>query len=156
MSDDDDYDAADSGAANCTPLAAGDARKGGFILIKGKPCKIIDCSKAKVGKHGAAKCHFIGVDIFTGKKLESICPASASLSEPIVTRIEYQLCDVTDDGFLSLMAKDNSMRDDLKLPDDETLSKKIRTAYDAGDELMLTVLGAVGTEQTIEMKKTLA
>lgn len=48
MSDDDDYDAADSGAANCTPLAAGDARKGGFILIKGKPCKIIDCSKAKV------------------------------------------------------------------------------------------------------------
>jgi translation elongation factor IF5A len=109
MSDSDgDFDTADSGAANCVPIAGGDVRKGGFLLIKGKPCKVVDCSKAKVGKHGAAKCQFTGVDIFTGKKLESICPASFSCSEPIVTRIEYQLVDVTEDGFLSLMAKDNS------------------------------------------------
>ena len=153
MSDSDDYDAADSGAADCTPVAAGDARKGGFLLIKGKPCKIVDVSKAKVGKHGAAKCHFIGVDIFTGKKLESICPASASLSQPIVERIEYQLCDVADDGFLSLMAKDNSMRDDVKLPDDEAVAKKIQEAWDTGDEYLITVQKAVGIEQAIEVKK---
>jgi hypothetical protein len=51
----------------------------------------VDISKAKVGKHGAAKCHFVGIDIFTSKKYESICPASAQLAEPIVDRQEYQV-----------------------------------------------------------------
>jgi translation initiation factor 5A len=116
MSDaEDDYDAADSGAADCTPIEAGSARKGGFLVIKGRPCKIVDMSKAKVGKHGAAKCHFIGVDIFTAKKLECICPASAGLSQPIVERSEYQLCDIADDGYLSLMTPGGEMRDDIKV-----------------------------------------
>jgi hypothetical protein len=61
------------------------------VVIKGRPCKVVDISKAKVGKHGAAKCHFVGIDIFTTKKYESICPASAQLSEPIVDRQEYQV-----------------------------------------------------------------
>ncbi len=61
------------------------------VVIKGRPCKVVDISKAKVGKHGAAKCHFVGIDIFTTKKYESICPASAQLSEPLVDRQEYQV-----------------------------------------------------------------
>ncbi len=60
-------------------------------MIKGRPCKVVDISKAKVGKHGAAKCHFVGIDIFTSKKYEAICPASAQLAEPIVDRQEYQV-----------------------------------------------------------------
>ena len=153
MSDaEDDYDAADSGAADCTPIEAGAARKGGFLVIKGRPCKIVDMSKAKVGKHGAAKCHFVGVDIFTAKKLECICPASAGLSQPIVERSEYELCDVDDDGFLSLMAGDGSMRDDIKLPDDDSLAKKIKERVDGGTPTMVTLLRAVGYEQVIDLK----
>jgi translation initiation factor 5A len=129
MSDgEDDFDTADSGAANCVPIAGGDVRKGGFLLMKGKPCKVVDCSKAKVGKHGAAKCQFVGVDIFTGKKLESICPASFSCSEPIVTKLEYVLCDVTEDGFLSLMAKDNSY---TPRPHTRNLKQQIRSSLNA-------------------------
>ncbi|KAJ1471234.1 hypothetical protein T484DRAFT_1916671 [Baffinella frigidus] len=48
------------------------------------------------------------------------------------------------------------MRDDLKLPDDEALAKKIQTGFDDGDEVLITILGAVGTEQAIEMKKAQA
>eukprot|EP00960_Hanusia_phi_P058931 764022-Hanusia_phi.AAC.1 len=147
MSSDDDYDAADSGAADCTPIEAGAARKGGFLVIKGQPCKIVDVSKAKVGKHGAAKCHFVGIDIFTAKKYEAICPASAQLSEPIVTRADYQLCDISEDGFLSLMTKDGDMRDDLKLPEDESIAKKLQERFDAGTDTLVTVLIAMGREQ---------
>lgn len=153
MSDaEDDYDQADSGAADCTPIEAGSARKGGFIVIKGRPCKIVDMSKAKVGKHGAAKCAFTGVDIFTAKKLECICPASAGLSQPIVERSEYQLCDITDDGFLSLMTSGGDMRDDIKLPEDEAVAKKLQARFDEGTETMVTLLRAMGHEQVIDMK----
>ena len=153
MSDaEDDYDAADSGAADCTPIEAGSARKGGFIVIKGRPCKIVDMSKAKVGKHGAAKCQFTGIDIFTAKKLECICPASAGLSQPIVERQEYQLCDIDDDGFVSLMDDKAEMRDDIKLPDDESVAKKLKERFDNNVDTMVTVLKAMGMEQIIDMK----
>ena len=33
-------------------------------------------STSKTGKHGHAKCHFVALDIFTGKKLEDLQPSS--------------------------------------------------------------------------------
>ena len=153
MSDaEDDYDAADSGAADCTPIEAGSARKGGFLVIKGRPCKIVDLSKAKVGKHGAAKCAFTGIDIFNGKKLECIAPASAGLSQPIVERNEYELCDISDDDFVTLMGGDGSMREDIKVPEDKTVGEKLRARFDEGTTTMVTVLKAMGMEQIIDMK----
>merc|ERR1712216_1007681 len=82
-------------------------------------------SKAKVGKHGAAKCAFTGIDIFNGKKLECIAPASAGLSQPIVERNEYELCDISDDDFVTLMGGDGSMREDIKVPEDKTVAEKL-------------------------------
>eukprot|EP00802_Teleaulax_amphioxeia_P020017 Tamp_20282.p2 GENE.Tamp_20282~~Tamp_20282.p2 ORF type:complete len:158 (-),score=54.94 Tamp_20282:321-794(-) len=153
MSDaEDDYDAADSGAADCTPIEAGAARKGGFLVIKGRPCKIVDMSKAKVGKHGAAKCAFTGIDIFTGKKLEAIAPASAGLSQPIVERNEYEMCDISDDDFVTLMDAGGNMREDIKVPDDPETAKKLRARMDEGIATMVTVLKAMGAEQIIDMK----
>mmetsp|Transcript_40756 Transcript_40756/g.81652 ORF Transcript_40756/g.81652 Transcript_40756/m.81652 type:complete len:158 (+) Transcript_40756:35-508(+) len=153
MSDaEDDYDAADAGAADCTPCEAGSVRKGQFLKIKGRPCKIIDTSKAKVGKHGAAKCSFTGTDIFTGKKLECVAPAGAQLAQPIVDRTDLQLVDVTDEGFLSLMTDSAETRDDMKLPDDSALAEKIKNLFDEGKDLSVTVLKACGQEQVIDVK----
>ena len=152
-SDEETYDTVDAGASNCTPIEAGSVRKGGFLVIKGRPTKVVDVSKAKVGKHGAAKCHFVGIDIFNQKKYEQICPASANLAEPIVTRTEYQLVDISDDGFLSLMAGDNTMRDDLRTPEDKALLDKLKARLDEGKDTLVTILAAMGEEQCIDCKE---
>jgi translation elongation factor IF5A len=152
-SDEETFDTVDAGASNCTPIEAGAVRKGGFLVIKGRPTKVVDVSKAKVGKHGAAKCHFVGIDIFNQKKYEQICPASAQLAEPIVTRTEYTLVDISDDGYLSLMASDNTMRDDLKVPEDPALSKKLKDRIEEGKDTLVTILGAMGDEQCVDLKE---
>ena len=43
MSDDDDveqFETADSGASTTIPMQAGNVRKGGFMVIKGRPTKV--------------------------------------------------------------------------------------------------------------------
>jgi len=59
------------------PVKAGQIKKGHLVLL-GKseehmhPCRVLDVSVSKTGKHGHAKCHFNAVDIFTGKKIEGL------------------------------------------------------------------------------------
>lgn len=63
-----DFDVVQSGASQTYPMQCSALRKNGFVCIKGFPCKIVDMSTHKTGKHGGAKVHLIGIDIFTNRK----------------------------------------------------------------------------------------
>lgn len=73
------------------PVTSSALRINGHIVIKGRPCKIVDMSTSKTGKHGHAKIHFVGIDIFTGKKLEDVVPSTYNSDVPSVHKEEYQL-----------------------------------------------------------------
>lgn len=77
------FESTDAGSSDTVPIRAGELKKGMHVVIKGHPCKVIDISTSKTGKHGHAKANITALDIFTGKKLEDVAPTSHNLSAPI-------------------------------------------------------------------------
>jgi translation initiation factor 5A len=155
MSDDEyAFDSADAGSSATIPMEAGQVKKGGFMMIKGKPCKILSISVSKTGKHGHAKCNFLATDIFTGKKLEDMIPSSHGTTVPIVTRTEWEIIDI-DDEELTLMDEGGNQKTDMNLPTyPDTLAQEIRDAWNGGENsVMVSIQAAVGIEQIIAFKK---
>jgi len=145
------FEQASSGASLTYPMQCSALRKNGFVVIKSRPCKIVDMSTSKTGKHGHAKVHLVGIDIFTNKKFEDLSPSTHNMDVPNVSRSEYSLINI-DDGFLSLMNSDGSTKDDVKLPEGD-LGDKLSAEFDEGKELLVTVLTAMGEEAAITFKE---
>uniref|UniRef100_A0A3B3ZQ43 Eukaryotic translation initiation factor 5A n=1 Tax=Periophthalmus magnuspinnatus TaxID=409849 RepID=A0A3B3ZQ43_9GOBI len=144
-----DYETATSGASETYPQQCSSLRKNGYVMLKGNPCKIVEMSTSKTGKHGHAKVHLVGLDIFTGKKLEDICPSTHNMDVPNVTRKDYQV--QLYDGFLSLMDDSGATKEDLRLPDNE-VGTEIGKKFDNGESFLVTVLKAVGQEAVVATK----
>ncbi|KAH8376011.1 hypothetical protein KR093_004798, partial [Drosophila rubida] len=153
--DDEHFTTGDSGAAETFPIQCSALRKNGYVMLKGRPCKIVDMSTSKTGKHGHAKVHLVGIDIFTQKKYEDICPSTHNMDVPHVKREDYQLITISDDGYLSLMTESGDVREDLKLPEG-TLGTTLRNDNEAGKDILCTVMKACGEECVIAIKNNTA
>ena len=126
-SDGEDFESGHSGASVTYPQQCSALRKSGNVLLKGHPCKIVEMSTSKTGKHGHAKVHLVGLDLITGKKYDDICPSTHNMNVPKVSRIDYQVADVLD-GYLSLMTETGELRYDIKLPEGE-IGKEINDKF---------------------------
>jgi translation initiation factor 5A len=115
-------------------------------------------STSKTGKHGHAKVHLVGLDIFTGKKYEDICPSTHNMQVPNVSRTEFEVLDLSEDGFFSLMTDDGNTRDDLKITENctpntaEAIRELLKSAEASGERLVATVWKALGEEVVKELK----
>lgn len=94
----------------------------------------------------------VALDIFTGAKKEDISPSSHNMQQPVVFRDDFQLADIDDEGYVSLMREDGTTKDDLKLPENE-VGELIRKDYAADKQLLITVVRAMGDEQIMGSKE---
>jgi translation initiation factor 5A len=124
------------------------------MMIKGHPCKVLSISVSKTGKHGHAKCNFIAVDIFSGKKLEDMIPSTHGTTVPIVNKSDWEVIDIEGEE-LTLMDEGGNQKTDLNLPSyPDNLAEEIRTAWNGGENsVIVTVQTAVGIEQVVAYKK---
>ncbi|XP_076306707.1 eukaryotic translation initiation factor 5A-1-like isoform X2 [Tachypleus tridentatus] len=151
MDDDTVFSQASAGASATYPVQCSSLRKNGFVMLRNRPCKIMEMSTSKTGKHGHAKVHLVGIDIFTNKKYEDLCPSTHNIDVPNVSRSDFMLVDISDDGFVSIMNDNGDTRDDLRVPEGE-LGQKIRDDFEKDSSVIVTVLSAVGEEAIVASK----
>ena len=147
------FNIGNAGASETIPIKAGSCKKGVHVMLKGNPCKVIDVSTSKTGKHGHAKINITGIDIFSGKKYQESSPTSHNLMQPVITKQDYQLVELDNDDFLTLLDENGSVREDLTLEsDDNDLTSRLKEDFKAGKEIMVTIQKCLQKEKVISYK----
>jgi translation elongation factor IF5A len=115
---------------------------GDHLVIDGCPCKIIDRSVSKTGKHGGCKVNFMGIDIFTQKKYTVIHKSGAAVKVPVIIKNDYLLANIIEDepSYLSLISEKQILREDIQLPSND-LGQKIMEDFinDKNNDTNITV-----------------
>ncbi|XP_042637600.1 eukaryotic translation initiation factor 5A-2-like [Orycteropus afer afer] len=146
MADETDLITGDAGASSTYLMQCSVLRKNGFV----EPCKIAEMSTSKTGKHGHAKVHLVGIDIFMGKKYEDNCPSTHNMDVPNIKRNDFQQIRIQD-GYLSLLTETGEVLEDLKLPEGE-LGKETEGKYNAGEDVQVSVMCAMSEEYAVAIK----
>lgn len=97
-------------------------KKGNYVLIDDVPCKIVDLTSSKPGKHGAAKMRIIGVDIFEGKKMQLLTSGDRKAEVPMIERTAHQVLSVSG-GMAQLMDTETYATIELPVPEGATLEE---------------------------------
>lgn len=138
------------------PVEAGALKKGGFIVIKERPCKICEIDASCPGKHGSAKVSITGKDIFTGKKMTHLSPGHSNVDVPFVDRVELLVLAVNNadgaDGTASLDAREEGgaarkvgcVPADMRSADE--LEADVCERLARGDDVFISVVRVCGEE----------
>ena len=143
-----------TGAQDMSAIAVNKLRKGGYCIIEGRPCRVVDITKSKTGKHGHAKAGIAGTDLFTGRRYETHLPTSHEIEVPIVERQDYELLNI-DENHTQLLDLGGNMREDVDLRDNDETSQKLRAAYaeDPDTPIIVTVLTSLGESIIVDFKR---
>lgn len=134
-------------AMSVTYATLGELRPGSYIVIEGEPCRIVEMSKAKTGKHGSAKAHVVAVCLFSGNKRTLTAPVDTRVEVPIIDkRVGQVIADMGD--MVQIMDMETFETFEVEKPKDEELASKLQPGVEVeywvvmGRYMIMKVRGA--------------
>ncbi|XP_060938153.1 eukaryotic translation initiation factor 5A-1-like [Limanda limanda] len=113
-----DFRSENSGASTTYPMQCSALRKDGYVIIKDRPCKIVEMNTSMSGKHGHAKVHLVGLDIFTGETHEDIVPSTHNMDVPSISWKDFEVNSIKD-GYLTFLDDNFDTKEGPKVPEGE-------------------------------------
>ncbi len=106
------------------PIDVGSLRVGGYMIIDGEPCHIVDVTKSKPGKHGSAKARIVAIGVFDNQKRQFVKPVDLNAEVPIIDKRVGQVFAVNPNG-IQIMDLETFEYLDAPFPDDADLKAKL-------------------------------
>ncbi len=106
------------------PIDVGSLRVGGYMMIDGEPCHIVDITKSKPGKHGSAKARIVAIGVFDDQKRQFVKPVDLNAEVPIIDKRPGQVFAVTPNG-VQIMDLETFEYLDAPYPKEEDLKAKL-------------------------------
>jgi len=68
------------------PVDVGSLKTGSYVIVDDEPCRIVDLTKSKPGKHGSAKARVVTIGVFDGVKRSFVKPVDAKVDVPMIEK----------------------------------------------------------------------
>jgi translation initiation factor 5A len=114
----------DLGERMTKPIDVGSLRVGGYMIIDGEPCHIVDITKSKPGKHGSAKARIVAIGVFDDQKRQFVKPVDLNAEVPLIDKRPGQVFAVNPNG-VQIMDLETFEYLDAPFPKEEDLKAKI-------------------------------
>ncbi|HEU12738.1 MAG: translation initiation factor IF-5A [Thermoplasmata archaeon] len=72
-------------------------REGSYIVIDDEPCRIVEFTTSKPGKHGEAKARIVAIGVFDNQKRSVVYPVKHKVKSPIIDKKVGQVISIMGD-----------------------------------------------------------
>jgi len=106
------------------PVELGAIKVGSYVMIDNEPCRIVDYSKSKPGKHGSAKARVVAIGVFDGVKRSFVKPVDSQVEVPLIEKRSGQVISLQPSA-AQLMDLETFEVFDAPYPDEEELKARL-------------------------------
>jgi len=107
----------------------GALRVGSYIILDGEPCRIMNYTKSKPGKHGSAKARIVAIGVFDEAKRTIVKPVSAQVEVPLIEKKTGQVLALLP-AAVQLMDLETYAITEAPLPEEEGLKLKLASGVE--------------------------
>ena len=106
------------------PVELGAIKVGSYVMVDNEPCRIVDYTKSKPGKHGSAKARVVAIGVFDGVKRSFVKPTGAQVEVPLIEKRSGQVLALLPNA-VQLMDLETYEVFESPLPEEEDLKGRL-------------------------------
>ena len=73
------------------PMDVGGLKVGSYVIVDSEPCRVVDYTKSKPGKHGSAKARVVAIGVFDNVKRSFVKPVDSQVEVPVIDKRSGQV-----------------------------------------------------------------